>query len=107
MTRPQYTRYTLRLSPAAAGGTAPASSAPAPAPAEPYDDWSGAAAYARGPDPEALDYVDPEAVRLIGALQPAGWEELDDIDGLLARTRGGLRPRAVIGRRHAAVALEG
>ena len=77
MTRPQYTRYTLRLSPAAAGGTAPASSAPAPAPAEPYDDWSGAAAYARGPDPEALDYVDPEAVRLIGALQPAGWEELD------------------------------
>jgi len=77
VTRTQYTRYTLRLSPAAAGGTAPASSALAPAPAEPYDDWSGAAAYASGPDPQALDYVEPEAVQLIGALQPAGWEELD------------------------------
>lgn len=71
MTRPQYTRYTLRLSPPA---DLPADEAVR---VEPVDDWSGAAAYVRGPDPEALDYVDPEAVRLIGALQPAGWEELD------------------------------
>ncbi len=71
MTRPQYTRYTLRLSP-------PADlQADAAVRVEPVDDWSGAAAYVRGLDPEALDYVDPEAVRLIGALQPAGWEELD------------------------------
>ncbi len=46
------------------------------------------------------------AFTLRRASRVAGWEELDDIDGLLARTRGGLRPRAVIGRRHAAVALE-
>jgi len=71
VTRPQYTRYTLRLSPPA---DLPADEAVR---VEPVDDWSGAAAYVRGPDPEALDYVDPEAVRLIGALQPAGWEELD------------------------------
>jgi len=71
VTRPQYTRYTLRLSP-------PADlQVDAALRAEPVDDWSGAAAYVRGLDPEALDYVDPEAVRLIGALQPAGWEELD------------------------------
>ena len=36
----------------------------------------------------------------------AGWEELDDVDALLARTRSGLRPSTVAGRRRAAVALE-
>ncbi len=72
MTRPQYTRYTLRLPLAAAEPTgSPAEGA------DPADDWSGAAAYASGPDPEALDYLDPEAVALIGTLQPAGWEERD------------------------------
>ena len=88
MTHPQYTRYTLRLSKAAAGAAEAASAglpageaAPATVDAEalagPLDDWSGAAAYARGLDPEALDYIDPEAVSLVTALQPAGWEELD------------------------------
>jgi len=71
VTRPQYTRYTLRLSPSADRPVADV------ALVEPNDDWSGTAAYASGPDPEALDYVDPEAVQLIAALQPAGWEELD------------------------------
>jgi ribosomal protein L11 methyltransferase len=70
VTRAHYTRYTLWLPPAAVPQ-------PAAAPAEPADDWSGAAAYATGPDPEALDYTDPEAVTLIAALQPAGWEEQD------------------------------
>ncbi len=40
------------------------------------------------------------------ASRVAGWEELDDVDGLLARTRAGLRPHSVAGRRRAAVALE-
>jgi ribosomal protein L11 methyltransferase len=84
VTRPQYTRYTLRLSPAAdssAGDPEPSGPrtlvVPARPQADPADDWSGVAAYAGGPCPEALDYVDPEAVALVGALQPAGWEELD------------------------------
>jgi len=41
------------------------------------------------------------------ASRVAGWEELDDVDGLLARTRAGLRPHPVHGRRRVtAVALE-
>ena len=41
------------------------------------DDWSGAAAYERGPDAQALDYADARAVAEILALQPAGWQEED------------------------------
>ena len=74
MTGPDYTRYTLRLAPAAEGAAAAA--------APPFDDWSGAAAYVRGADPAALDYVHPEAVDIIRALQPAGWQEADGGDTL-------------------------
>jgi ribosomal protein L11 methyltransferase len=42
------------------------------------DDWSGEAAYAQGPDPSALEYAHPDAVALIGKLQPSGWQEEDD-----------------------------
>jgi ribosomal protein L11 methyltransferase len=45
VTRGEYTRYTLRLPPAAGGGEA------------------------------ALDYRHPEAVAAVAALQPAGWQE--------------------------------
>jgi ribosomal protein L11 methyltransferase len=69
--RPPYTRYALRLDPPA--GARPAA---APAPAA-DDDWSGQAAYAPGPDVQALDYADPEAAAAILALQPAGWQEED------------------------------
>ncbi|MEZ5126399.1 MAG: 50S ribosomal protein L11 methyltransferase [Thermoleophilia bacterium] len=41
------------------------------------DDWSGAAAHARRPDPAALNYLHPEATALIESLQPAGWQEQD------------------------------
>ena len=44
---------------------------------DPLDDWSGAAAYARRPDGQELDYAAPEAVAAILALQPAGWQEED------------------------------
>jgi ribosomal protein L11 methyltransferase len=75
--RLQYTRYALRLEPPA-GARPPASAADtAPAPLDPGDDWSGAAAYAPGPDDQALEYTDPEAVAAILALQPAGWQEQD------------------------------
>ena len=74
--------------PAAAPAQAPAASpaqAPAVSPAasgatvrpDPDDDWSGQAAYAPGPDEQALEYADPEAVAAILALQPAGWQEED------------------------------
>jgi ribosomal protein L11 methyltransferase len=45
--------------------------------ADPIDDWSGAAAYLRGPDAQTLEYTDPVAVAAILALQPAGWLEED------------------------------
>lgn len=70
--RPRYTRYTLRLRPAVAGAAAAPGSAPG-APAD--DDWSGAAAYRRTADPQALEYAHPEAVALLRGLQPAGWQE--------------------------------
>ena len=73
MQRPRYTRYALRLT--AEPATAPHDVA-APA-AGRADDWSGAAAYDRGPDAQALEYTDPEAVASILALQPAGWQEED------------------------------
>ena len=79
MTRTEYTRYTLRLQPVAA--TAEAAAA-VRAGAEPFDDWSGTAAYARGADPAALDYLHPEAVEIIRTLQPAGWQEADGGDTL-------------------------
>ena len=69
MKRTAYTRYTLRLDPAA--------TANAPSAAEPFDDWSGMAAYARRADPAALEYAHPAAVDVIRALQPAGWQEED------------------------------
>ena len=78
MKRPQYTRYALRLGPPV--GARPAA-APAPAEAPPAavaeDDWSGAAANVRGPDDQALEYAEPDAVAAILALQPAGWQEED------------------------------
>ena len=69
MTRPGYTRYTLRLEPT--GGEAPAEVSREP------DDWSGAAAYERRPDPAALAYAHPEAVGLIEILSAGGWQEED------------------------------
>ena len=53
-----------------------------PSGTEPVDDWSGAAAYARGADRAALDYAHPEAVDIIRTLQPAGWQEADGGDTL-------------------------
>ncbi len=76
MQRPRYTRYTLRLTGEPAVPTAVAAEA-TPAAADPVDDWSGAAAYVRGPDAQALEYTDPSAVASILALQPAGWQEED------------------------------
>ena len=76
----EYTRYTLRLRPAAAA--AESAAAAGPSGAELFDDWSGAAAYESGADPAALDYAHPEAVDIIRALQPAGWQEADDGDTL-------------------------
>jgi ribosomal protein L11 methyltransferase len=52
-------------------------------PPEAPDDWSGAAAYVRGPDAAALDYQHPQAVALIESLQPAGWQEEDRGDTLI------------------------
>ena len=78
MTRIAYTRYTLRLEPGAEAGPAAVT-----ADAQPFDDWSGAAAYVRGPDPAALDYAHPEAVDVIRALQPTGWQEADGGDTLV------------------------
>jgi ribosomal protein L11 methyltransferase len=76
VTRTGYTRYTLRLVPAARDAVAVTSEVRLD------DDWSGAAASVRGPDPAALDYAHPEAVEIIRALQPAGWQEADDGDTL-------------------------
>jgi ribosomal protein L11 methyltransferase len=91
--RPQYTRYALRLEPpagarAAAALDPAAASAPGSAPTsglaevavrpDPDDDWSGSAAYARGPDDQTLEYADPRAVAAIVAMQPSGWQEEDD-----------------------------
>jgi len=81
VTRTEYTRYTLRLRPAAVAAEAFEAAAGTPD-AQLLDDWSGAAAYARGPDPAALDYAHPEAVDIIRALQPAGWQEADAGDTL-------------------------
>jgi ribosomal protein L11 methyltransferase len=76
--------------------------------AAPYDDWSGAAAYHSGPDPQALDYADPRAVAAVLALQPAGWQEDDDgrtlvfwlEDGVVAEaeTAAALRRLGALGR---------
>jgi ribosomal protein L11 methyltransferase len=81
--RPQYTRYALRLelptgARPVAGWTpgAPGASSALVRP-EAFDDWSGVAAYAPGPDGQELDYAHPDAVRAIVDLQPAGWQEED------------------------------
>jgi ribosomal protein L11 methylase PrmA len=78
--RPIYTRYALRLeTPAGARPTVPVLAAGVTTPDQQMivDDWSGAAAYARGPDAQTLEYADPRAVAEILALQPAGWQEED------------------------------
>jgi len=80
VTRIAYTRYTLRMAPIVA--TAEAAAAVRTG-AEPVDDWSGAAAYARSADPAALDYLHPEAVAIVRRLQPAGWQEADGGDTLV------------------------
>jgi ribosomal protein L11 methyltransferase len=69
VTRPEYTRYSLRLEPTGAETLAEA-------PPE-ADDWSGTAAYERRPDPAALGYAHPEAVALIQSLPAGGWAEED------------------------------
>jgi len=82
--RTQYTRYALRLEPPA-GARPAAAPAPAASPApsdttihpDPDDDWSGQAVYASGPDEQALEYAEPEAVAALLTLQPAGWQEED------------------------------
>lgn len=79
MNRPGHTRYTLRFGGAAGGGAGAAAEPPGrPPQPPPADDWSGLAAYAAAPDPQALDYAHPEAVALLMGLQPAGWQEQDD-----------------------------
>ena len=75
MTSGRYTRYTLRLPRAAAA------SAAGPAPAAPADDWSGSAAFLVDADP--VDHAHPDAVALVAALQPAGWQEEDRGDTLV------------------------
>ncbi len=79
MTRTAYTRYTLRLEPTAGDASAAASES-SETPLD--DDWSGAAAYERGAEAAALDYLHPEAVAIISTLQPAGWQEADGGDTL-------------------------
>jgi ribosomal protein L11 methyltransferase len=79
VTPTRYTRYTLRLKPAAGSAE---TAATAISEAQPVDDWSGADAYVRGPDPAAIDYAHPEAVDIIRVLQPAGWQEADGGDTL-------------------------
>ncbi len=78
MTTPSYLRCTLRLAPS--GGRSGDAVAVAP---EPFDDWSGAAAFAHRPDSAALDYAHPAAVARVQALQPAGWQEEDDGDTIV------------------------
>jgi ribosomal protein L11 methyltransferase len=75
-----YTRYTLHLTPRAAVSAADATRT---ASAQPDDDWSGAAAHGWRPDPAALEYAHPEAVALVAALQPGGWQEEDEGDTLV------------------------
>jgi ribosomal protein L11 methyltransferase len=77
-----YTRYTLRLTPAAAAaGDVAGAAHTAGAPLD--DDWSGAAARQWHPDPAVLEYAHPEAVALVAALQPTGWQEEDAGDSLI------------------------
>ncbi len=70
MTLARFTRYTLRLE--APARTVDGVSAPAAGAS------SGAAPHGPGWGAQALDYVDPEAVDEVLALQPAGWQEQDD-----------------------------
>ncbi len=120
MKRPQYTRYALRLEPPAgarpaagracsggrsgSGAGSDARRAEAPVRPDPDDDWSGSAAYARGPDDQALDYADPRAVAAILALQPAGWQEEDDGRTLVFWLEDGAEADAETARRSSASA---
>lgn len=74
MTPGGYTRYTLRLPPAAVPGGADLAG-------EAADDWSGAEARAGAREP--LEYAHPDAVALVAALQPDGWQEQDGGDTLV------------------------
>lgn len=80
MTTPPSLRYTLRLAPPQPGA---GPDVVRPAAGEPEDDWSGAAAWAWHADPAALEYQHPQAVALVTALQPAGWQEEDGGDTLV------------------------
>jgi ribosomal protein L11 methyltransferase len=108
--RPQYTRYALRLG-SPAGARPPAAPAAPVTPADcsspgvdarpvrpdPVDDWSGAAAYATGPDAQALEYAEPAAVAAILALQPSGWQEEDDGRTLVFWLEGGAEADPEVG----------
>lgn len=83
MTTPRYLRYTLSMAPAGERRRRPPS---------PFDDWSGAAAHARVPDPEALEYAHPEAVVLVESLQPQGWQVEDDGHSLVFWLEEGTLP---------------
>lgn len=97
MTPRPYTRYTLRLTPIAAGvGDVAEATRAAGAPIE--DDWSGGAAHRWHPDPAALEYAHPEAVALVAALQPAGWQEQDAGDTLVFWLEQGGEDDAAVAR---------
>ena len=107
MKRPQYTRYALRLGLLAGARRSlrprPLRRRPDGRPAEapirpdPDDDWSGAAAYVRGPDAQALEYAAPDAVTAILTLQPAGWQEEDDGRTLVFWLEDGAEADAAVG----------
>ncbi len=85
MKRPQYTRYALRLGPPAEAQpeAAPDPAAPLVIHEDPDDDWSGVQVPRHGTDRADLQYLHPEAVARILALQPAGWQEDDGGDTLV------------------------
>ena len=101
MKRPQYTRYALRLQPPAGARPPAPPCAPGahadPVRPDPDDDWSGRAAYARGPDAQSLEYAEPDAVAAILALQPAGWQEEDGGHTLVFWLEDGAEADASVG----------
>ena len=66
--------------------------------ADTLDDWSGAAAYTRGPDGQELDYAAPAAVAAILALQPAGWQDEDSGRTLVFWLENGAEAEADVAR---------
>jgi len=59
------------------GGAPPSASPDHSGGEDPADDWSGVAALPPGSDPAVIDYLHPDAVTAIVALQPSGWQEDD------------------------------